>query len=477
MPHLGVPKQPRDKSIAPFPLILVIMSDVVVTLIATLVAHKLRFSLPGWSDPQDSFTFWMGAYVAFFWLLALGLSGTYSLNNLHSGVKEYDFIILTSALFAGNLAILGYLFEHPIPRSFLVIFFLTGVPGLLVIRFARRRIVSTLRARGLLQLPVLVAGKTTNIDEVAHALKREKWLGYDIIGAVTDDRVTSTGEDIPVIGFLDEVVDLARIHDVHAVIFTEGSFESAVDFKHMAWEMEDQGANMIVVPALTDISAERVSMAPVAGMPLVHVSRPQAIGASRLGKRLFDIIGSIVFLVLTAPVIALVALAIKLEDGGPVFFRQARVGRFHEEFDCFKVRSMVVDAEARKKELAAQNEGAGVLFKMAKDPRITKVGRFIRRFSIDELPQFWNVLRGDMSLVGPRPALPSEVAQYDSHVSRRLDVRPGLTGLWQVSGRSDLAWEEAVRLDTYYVDNWSFLQDVVILLRTVKAVLGSDGAY
>ncbi|HSK33434.1 MAG TPA: sugar transferase, partial [Propionicimonas sp.] len=158
-------------------------------------------------------------------------------------------------------------------------------------------------------------------------------------------------------------------------------------------------------------------------------------------------------------------------------FRQTRVGLRGENFQCLKFRSMVLDAEARLAELAAANEGSGPLFKMTQDPRITNVGRFIRRFSLDELPQLWNALRGDMSLVGPRPALPSEVAQYDSDTRRRLDVRPGLTGLWQVSGRSNLSWEDTVRLDLYYVDNWSLIQDVMILFRTAKAIVGSSGAY
>ncbi len=199
--------------------------------------------------------------------------------------------------------------------------------------------------------------------------------------------------------------------------------------------------------------------------------------ASRWVKRAFDLIGSSILLLLSAPLMGAVAIAIKLEDGGPILFKQTRVGRRGEEFECLKVRSMVVDAEAKLAELAAQNEGAGVLFKMARDPRITRVGQFIRRFSIDEVPQFWNVFRGDMSLVGPRPALPREVAQYDRDAVRRLDVRPGLTGLWQVSGRSDLPWDETVRLDVYYVDNWSIMQDLSILMRTAGAVLASRGAY
>ncbi len=218
------------------------------------------------------------------------------------------------------------------------------------------------------------------------------------------------------------------------MIFAEGSFQSPADFRRMAWELEEHEIHMIVVPALTDISAQRLDVRPVAGLPLVDVARPQAIAAARWIKRTWDAAGAAVLLLLASPVMALVALAIKIEDGGPVLFRQTRVGLRGENFQCLKFRSMVLDAEARLAELAAANEGSGPLFKMTQDPRITTVGRFIRRFSLDELPQLWNALRGDMSLVGPRPALPTEVAQYDSDTRRRLDVRPGLTGLWQVSG-------------------------------------------
>jgi len=234
---------------------------------------------------------------------------------------------------------------------------------------------------------------------------------------------------------------------------------------------------MIVVPALTDISAQRLTVRPVAGMPLVDVDRPQAMAAARWIKRFWDVVGASLLLLLAAPVMGLVAISIKLEDGGPILFRQTRVGLKGAVFDCLKFRSMAPDAEARLAALAAQNEGSGPLFKMTHDPRITRVGRFIRRFSLDELPQLWNALRGDMSLVGPRPALPTEVAQYDPDTRRRLDVRPGLTGLWQVSGRSNLSWEDTVRLDLYYVDNWSMVGDLMILARTARAVFGSSGAY
>jgi exopolysaccharide biosynthesis polyprenyl glycosylphosphotransferase len=234
---------------------------------------------------------------------------------------------------------------------------------------------------------------------------------------------------------------------------------------------------MIVVPGLTDVAADRIQVRPVGGLPLVYVERPQGAAAVNGMKRAFDIVCASTLLLLLAPVMGAVALLVRLEDGGPVLFRQARVGRDNTLFQCLKFRSMVVDADKQFSSIAHLNETGGVLFKMAEDPRITRVGRAIRRLSLDELPQLWNVVRGEMSMVGPRPALPVEVARYDSDMRRRLRVRPGVTGLWQVSGRSDLSWEDTVRLDLYYVDNWSVVQDVAILLKTVRAVFRSEGAY
>jgi exopolysaccharide biosynthesis polyprenyl glycosylphosphotransferase len=223
------------------------------------------------------------------------------------------------------------------------------------------------------------------------------------------------------------------------------------------------------------VSAARVNLRPVGGLPLVYVESPRAQLAMRWSKRLFDIVGATVALVVAAPVMAVIAIAIKLEDRGPAVFEQIRVGLKGETFTFYKFRSMVVDAEQRLSQL--ESEQGGVLFKIRDDPRMTRVGKFIRRLSLDELPQLLNVLKGQMSLVGPRPALPREVAKYHQDVHRRLDVRPGLTGLWQVSGRSDLSWDDTVRLDLYYVDNWSLLQDLMIMMRTVGAILRPRGAY
>ncbi|MEN0070965.1 MAG: sugar transferase, partial [Propionicimonas sp.] len=363
------------------------------------------------------------------------------------------------------------------PRGLFVLWFGIGLAGLVTSRFARRRVMHGFHRRGLLQTPVLVAGADHHDDAVAGVLRREQWLGYKVIGAVTRERLTETATGLPVLGGLEQVVDVIADRGIDTVIFAEGSFATPADFRRLAWKLEEQDVQMIVVPTLTDVGSHRLDVRPLAGLPLVDVDRPQAIDAGRWIKRAFDLAGATFLLLLASPFLLATAIAIKLEDGGPVIFRQKRVGLKGEEFDMLKFRSMCVDAEARLAALQAQNEGAGVLFKMANDPRITRVGKFIRRFSVDELPQLWNAFRGDMSLVGPRPALPREVEQYDSDTMRRLDVRPGLTGLWQVSGRSNLSWDDTVRLDLYYVDNWSMVQDLMILAKTAKAVVGSDGAY
>ena len=415
--------------------------------------------------------------VGAIWLTALVAFGTYQLRHLRAGTTEYKRVLMASFIVAGVTAIVSYLAKAEFPRGLYVLSFGIGTVGLVASRFLRRKTMAAVHREGALMTPIVVAGDSGHVDEIAKVLRRETWLGYKVVGAVTRFRGETTPNGLPILGQVTDTVDVIKNHDIATVIFAEGSFRSPADFRRMAWELEEHEIHMIVVPALTDISAQRLDVRPVAGLPLVDVARPQAIAAARWIKRTYDVFGSAFILLLAAPVMGLVALSIKLEDGGPVLFRQPRVGRKGEIFQCLKFRSMGLDAEARLAELMAANEGAGPLFKMTHDPRITKVGRFIRRFSLDELPQLWNALRGDMSLVGPRPALPSEVAQYDSDTRRRLDVRPGLTGLWQVSGRSNLSWDDTVRLDLYYVDNWSMIQDLMILVRTARAVVGSSGAY
>jgi exopolysaccharide biosynthesis polyprenyl glycosylphosphotransferase len=252
---------------------------------------------------------------------------------------------------------------------------------------------------------------------------------------------------------------------------------SGVRLRELAWELEKTGTDLCVAPALLDVAGPRTTIRPVAGLPLLHMDHPEFTGTKQVIKDAFDKLVGLSALALTAPVFLFVTLIIRLDDGGPAFFRQTRVGRDGRDFTVYKFRTMVMDAEKLKAELAASNDHDGVLFKMRKDPRITKVGSWLRRWSLDELPQLLNVVRGDMSLVGPRPALPDEAARYGDYVRRRLVVKPGLTGLWQVNGRSDLSWEESVRLDLRYVENWSLVLDLQILWKTLSAVWRGSGAY
>lgn len=280
---------------------------------------------------------------------------------------------------------------------------------------------------------------------------------------------------VPVIGGIDDVLDVARRRRVAAVLVAGAVPGGRERIRRLGWQLEADGIELVVSSPLADVTSARVHERPVDGLPLMHVEMPDY--SRRAGKRAFDLAGAALGIVLLAPVFGLVALAIRVDDGGPVLFRQTRVGRGGAPFSICKFRTMCVDAEQRLADLRTRNDGAGPLFKLHDDPRVTRVGRFLRRTSLDELPQLWNVLVGTMSLVGPRPALPSEVERYRDFDDRRLLVTPGITGLWQVSGRSDLDWAEGVRLDQYYVENWSFLHDVVILARTLPSVLRSRGAY
>jgi exopolysaccharide biosynthesis polyprenyl glycosylphosphotransferase len=291
-----------------------------------------------------------------------------------------------------------------------------------------------------------------------------------------DDAVTEV-EGVPVAGDFTQVAAVVeRIHACTVAVLACPELDG-VALRRLAWQLEKDAVDLVVAPALMEVAGPRTSIRPVAGLPLLHVEHPELSGGRRLAKSAFDRVGAGLALIFLWPVLACIAVAIRLDSKGPALFRQVRVGRDGREFTVLKFRTMVPDAERRKAALVQYNDHDGVLFKIRNDPRITRTGGWLRRYSLDELPQLINVLRGDMSLVGPRPPLPEEVAQYGDDVRRRLVVRPGMTGLWQVSGRSDLSWEESVRLDLRYVENWSLTLDLMILWKTWSAVARGSGAY
>ena len=356
----------------------------------------------------------------------------------------------------------------------------TGV-ALALSRFGLRRVLHARRSRGGCMVPVLVAGSVDEVADLIARTRREAHNGW-LIEAVcvpTPPGGSALNDlcGVPVVGDLDEMVTSVRCGGYRIVVVVPDPAWTRRRLRDMAWELEGTPAALIVAPALMEVTGPRLHMTPVYGLTLLRVSKPSFTGVRWLLKDAIERGSALAGLAVLTPLLLMIALAIKRDDGGPVLFRQERVGRGGKTFMMLKFRSMGVDAEHQLGALETGNEGAGPLFKLRHDPRVTRVGALMRRYSLDELPQLLNVVRGHMSLVGPRPPLPREVLLYATDAMRRLLVKPGLTGLWQISGRSDLSWEETIRLDLRYVENWSFALDAMILWKTIAAVLRPTGAY
>lgn len=416
------------------------------------------------------------------WTGVLGVLGARGYRVLGAGPQEYKLIIDATARVFGFLAVVAFLFKIEFARGYILLALPLGLLALVATRWLWRKSINRQRRAGLLMSRVVLVGSPESAAAVARDLIKNPDAGYLVVGFANPSASDSSGlpglPDVP-------NVALSRLtgemFDVGAdtVIITNSQDLAPQDVRQISWSLEPGRQHLVVAPGLTDVGGPRIHTRPVAGLPLVHVETPRYEGATLLSKRAFDIAGAAVLLLVLSPVLLGTAVAVKVTSPGAVLFRQLRIGRNGGSFHMLKFRSMVVDAEAKLAELRElqRAEGNDVLFKMKDDPRVTGVGRVIRRFSIDELPQLINVLLGSMSLVGPRPPLPTEVVEYENHVHRRFLVKPGITGLWQVSGRSNLSWAESVRLDLFYVENWSPASDLMILWKTARAVVGRDGAY
>ncbi|MEU9886690.1 sugar transferase [Sphaerisporangium sp. NPDC051011] len=454
-----------------------VAGDALVVCAVVVGSYGGRF---GWRPPVMAGVPYhlVGLVIAAAWLLCLHQTRSYDGRMLGYGIDEYRRVANGSLYLAAFVGITCYVLDLPLARGFVALACPVGTAALLGWRCAARTWLRRLRARDASwSHRVLVVGTEFRVTHLIRELRREAQAGYAVAGVCLsdgyDDALPSL-PDVPVLGTVDDVrraVTRAGADTVAATGLTIPRMRA------LAWELEDMGVNLIVAPALTDVTGPRIHTRPVGGLPLLHVEAPELAGPRRTAKDLLERAVAALAVLALLPVLAVVALAVRLDSPGPAIFRQTRVGLGGRRFTVYKFRSMVVDAEAALADLAARNEKDAVLFKIRHDPRVTRVGRFIRKWSLDELPQLFNVVRGDMSLVGPRPPLPSEVARYGRDAARRLLVRPGITGLWQVSGRSDLTWEDSVRLDLYYVENWSFTADLVILWKTIGAVLRRDGAY
>ncbi|MFD5891446.1 sugar transferase [Streptomyces sp. NPDC060334] len=336
------------------------------------------------------------------------------------------------------------------------------------------------RKEGRCLRPVLAAGSPATVRDLIARTRKFPHLGWRVEAVCTPDALWLDGDHldgVPVVGRLTDVAGHVHRDGYRVVAVTPDPHWSPDRLQRLAWNLEGSDAEMVVAPVLMEVAGPRLHVDAVLGIPLLRVSMPIFTGARRAVKEVVDRLGALVLLMLFTPLMALVALLVLTDSRGGVFYRQRRVGKDGREFTMVKFRTMVAGADRARAELADLNEGAGLLFKLRRDPRVTRVGSMLRRYSLDELPQLLNVLTGSMSLVGPRPPLPEESAAYGPDIRRRLLVKPGLTGLWQISGRSDLPWEEAVRLDLRYVEDWSLALDTVILWKTLRAVVQGQGAY
>ncbi|MEV4902003.1 sugar transferase [Citricoccus sp. NPDC055426] len=462
--------------------------DALAIVISVTAAQVIRFGFSSGAELEgtwDASYLSFSVFLCFAWWMFLGFFKSRDLKILGAGPDEYKRVAMASIYLFGLIAIISYVFTLDLARGYVGTALPLGLVVLLLGRWFLRRQLARERASGRSIRRVVILGNPSAVQHLNRSLSEVPAAGYKPVAAILpgfrlDSPAGEEGLPLPVASVSQSIPDVLRVleeYDADALAISAGVPLKTRTVRQLGWELADRRISQIMAPALTDIAGPRIHAQPVAGLSLIHVSTPRLGGPEIFLKRSFDIVASGIGLLVLSPFLLAFALAVKIDDPGPAFFHQQRVGKDGERFYMHKFRSMVVDAEARLAKLQEQNEGSGVLFKMKDDPRITKFGAFIRRYSIDELPQLWNVFVGDMSLVGPRPPLPDEVAEYEQHVSRRLLVKPGITGLWQVSGRSDLSWDESVRLDLYYVENWSFVQDLLILGRTAKAVVGKDGAY
>ncbi|MGY0489055.1 sugar transferase [Streptomyces sp. WG-D5] len=336
------------------------------------------------------------------------------------------------------------------------------------------------RKEGRCLRPVLAAGSPDTLRDLITRTRKFPHIGWQVEAVCTTDGHGPGGDrldGVPVVGSLTDVASHVSRDGYRVVAVTPDAYWTPERLQRLAWNLEGSDAEMVVAPVLMEVAGPRLHVDAVLGIPLLRVSMPAFTGGRRAIKEVVDRLGAALLILLFAPVMVLVGLSVLADSRGGVFYRQRRVGKDGREFTILKFRTMVVGAHQERAVLAEHNEGAGLLFKLRRDPRVTRVGQVLRRYSLDELPQLFNVLSGSMSLVGPRPPLPEESAAYGPDIRRRLLVKPGLTGLWQISGRSDLPWEEAVRLDLRYVEDWSLALDTVILWKTLRAVLHGQGAY
>lgn len=409
------------------------------------------------------------------WVLMMGANQLFLARAISRFGEELRHLLMAGLMAVGFLVAVTFVAQYSaLSRLWVALLFVCVTGSLVMSRLIARRVFHRLRREGRISRPVIIVGTGTDAVSLLHATQRRPDLGYQVLGFTGDE--TGQRGGMEVLGSVDETPHVVRATGATGAILSVRSLDPEV-VNRLTRILTDEGCHVTLSSSLHDIDISRTRAQAIDGRLMIYVEPTNRSKSRLLLKRSFDVTVAGLTLVLTLPIILVTAIAIKLESRGPVIFRQVRVGKDGELFEMLKLRSMCAGAEAMQADLLEQNERTGPLFKLSSDPRVTRVGRFIRKTSIDELPQLWNVIRGDMSVVGPRPALPAESEHWSPELRERLRVLPGITGMWQVSGRSEADFEIYRRLDLYYVHNWSLTHDVKIMIKTLLVVFAGRGAH
>lgn len=416
------------------------------------------------------------------WIAVLEVYHTRDSRTFGVGAAEYKRVAQATLKLFGALAIAMVFVRFDVVRGYFAVALPLGLLLLTGTRWLWRNWLNRKRSRGEFLSRVIVIGEATDVEYVINQIEKNSTAGYQVSGVALPTLEKSTElrppwYRVPVVSTLADVSRMVEVAGADAVIVAGPVPGGSKYIRELGWKLEATGTELVLASSLTNVAGPRIHWRPVDGLPLVHVELPQYAGGKHVLKRVVDIAAASLALLVLSPLLLVLAIVVKRDSRGPIIFRQLRAGRNGIPFHMLKFRSMVQTAEKDLDSLRELNEGSGLLFKIRDDPRVTKCGRWMRKYSLDELPQFWNVLTGEMSLVGPRPPLPTEVEGYEKFTNRRLLIKPGITGLWQINGRSTLPWEESIRLDLYYVENWSLTGDLIIMWRTFKAMRSPVGAY
>ncbi|MDQ6837155.1 MAG: sugar transferase [Actinomycetota bacterium] len=461
-----------------------LIADLAGVLVGALIAKEVRS--PGTSAAVLGTAVTLSypllsALVALLWIVTLTLNRVFNVRVLGAGADEYRRIFDAIVRMLAVVAALAFFLHLNLSRSYVAIVGPITLVWTLVAHWSARQWLHRQRRSGSCQQATVVVGSHSHVADLVRHLRRFPYVGLHVVGACTggaETEIAIDDEPVPVVAAPADLVAWIRNGGASAVVVADAAVLGFGALRHFAWQLEGSGVDLVVAPSVTGVAGPRIAVRPVEGLPLLHLEEPRFDGVTRLLKGCVERCAAILLLVALLPLMAFTALAVKVTSTGPIFYRQTRVGKAGLSFKMLKFRTMVEGADKLRHGLQAANEhGGDPLFKVRLDPRVTPVGRWLRRLSIDELPQLAHVVTGKMAVVGPRPPLPEEVEHYTSDAWRRLLVRPGITGLWQVSGRSSLPWMETLRLDLYYVDNWSLALDLVITIKTFNAVIRGRGAY